>query len=124
MKKILILLLTILFISSCNNTYKSISMDEATKLIEERNDYILLDVRTYEEYKDGHIPNAINYPNENIDENISLILPDKSQMILVYCRSGNRSKQASEKLYKMGYKNIIEIGGINSYKKEIIKGEN
>ena len=126
MKRLLKILLSLLFISGCNktDTYKSINMDEAFKMMNDINDYIILDVRTYEEYKDGHIPNSINYPNEDIDDKILNVLPNKDQYIFVYCRSGNRSKQASEKLFNMGYKNTIEFGGINSYKGEIVKGDN
>ena len=96
-------------------------MDEAKALMEESEGYILLYVRTKEEYESGYIPGAINIPLSDINENVVSSLPDKSQMILVYCRSGNRSRQASDKLSKLGYTNIIEIGGINSWKGEIIK---
>ena len=95
-------------------------MDEAKALMEESEGYILLDVRTKEEYESGYIPGAINIPLSDINENVVSSLPDKSQMILVYCRSGNRSRQASDKLVNLGYANIIEIGGINSWKGEII----
>ena len=78
-------------------------------------------MRTKEEYESGYIPGAINIPLSDINENVVSSLPDKSQMILVYCRSGNRSRQASDKLSRLGYTNIIEIGGINSWKGEIIK---
>ena len=96
-------------------------MDEAKALMEESEGYILLDVRTKEEYESGYIPGAINIPLSDINGNVVSSLPDKSQMILVYCRSGNRSRQASDKLSRLGYTNIIEIGGINSWKGEIIK---
>lgn len=96
-------------------------MDEAKALMEESEGYILLDVRTKEEYESGYIPGAINIPLSDINGNVVSSLPDKSRMILVYCRSGNRSRQASDKLSRLGYTNIIEIGGINSWKGEIIK---
>ena len=96
-------------------------MDEAKALMEESEGYILLDVRTKEEYESGYIPGAINIPLSDINENVASSLPDKSQMILVYCRSGNRSRQASDKLSRLGYTNIIEIGGINSWKGEVVK---
>ena len=96
-------------------------MDEAKALMEESEGFILLDVRTKEEYESGYIPGAINIPLSDINGNVVSSLPDKSQMILVYCRSGNRSRQASDKLSRLGYTNIIEIGGINSWKGEIIK---
>ena len=96
-------------------------MDEAKALMKETEGYILLDVRTKEEYESGYIPGAINIPLSDINENVVSSLPDKSQMILVYCRSGNRSRQASDKLSRLGYTNIIEIGGINSWKGEVVK---
>ena len=86
----------------------------------EETDYIILDVRTPEEFAEKHIPNAINVPNETIGENEIPELPRKDQMILVYCRSGNRSKQASEKLVKLGYTNIYEFGGINDWTGETV----
>ena len=82
-------------------------------MMEEETGYIILDVRTAQEYREKHIPGAINIANESIGTEDISELPDKDQLILVYCRSGNRSKQASEKLVKLGYTNIIEIGGIN-----------
>ena len=96
-------------------------MDEAKALMEESEGYILLDVRTKEEYESGYIPGAINIPLSDINGNVVSSLPDKSRMILVYCRSGNRSRQASDKLSRLGYTNIIEIGGINSWKGELVK---
>ncbi|MCI6974009.1 MAG: rhodanese-like domain-containing protein [Oscillospiraceae bacterium] len=82
-----------------------------------------LDVRTAQEYSEKHIPGAINIANESIGTEDISELPDKDQLILVYCRSGNRSKQASEKLVKLGYTNIIEIGGINSWPGETVAGD-
>jgi len=76
---------------------------------------IILDVRTPQEYKDGHIDKAINVPNEDINTTPPKELPDKNAEILVYCRSGHRSKQASDKLVKMGYTNIYDFGGINTW---------
>ena len=98
-------------------------MDEAKTLMEKEEGYILLDVRTKGEYESGYIPGAINIPLSNIDEKIISSLPDKSQMILVYCRSGNRSREASDKLSKLGYSNVLEIGGINAWKGEIVKNK-
>ena len=98
---------------------KHVSMNNIVQIMEENENYIILDVRTQAEYNQGHIPNAICIPNETIDENVVNKLPDKNQMILVYCRSGNRSKQAAEKLKKLGYTNLIEFGGIRDWKGEI-----
>ena len=103
--------------------YNPISMKEAKILMEEEADYIILDVRTAEEYADKHIPNAINIPNEVIGTEEIAELPDRDQLILVYCRSGNRSKQASEKLAALGYTNIYEFGGINDWTGETVSGE-
>lgn len=97
------------------NSYRQISMDEAVTMMEEESGYIILDVRTTEEFRERHIPNAINIPNETIGSEDIQELPDKDQLILVYCRSGNRSKQASGKLAELGYTNIVEIGGINDW---------
>ena len=84
-------------------------------MMEKESGYIILDVRTQEEFEEKHIVGAINIPNEAIGSDDIPELPDKDQLIFVYCRSGNRSKQASEKLAKLGYTNIIEFGGINSW---------
>ena len=114
-------LLLLLFLAGCTasneqeNSYRQISMDEAVTMMEEESGYIILDVRTPEEFRERHIPNAINIPNETIGSEDIQELPDKDQLILVYCRSGNRSKQASGKLAELGYTNIVEIGGINDW---------
>ena len=127
MKKICLALFILILSSSCifskGEGYKRISMDEAKTLMEKEEGYILLDVRTKGEYESGYIPGAINIPLSDIDEKIISFLPDKSQMILVYCRSGNRSRGASDKLSKLGYTNILEIGGINAWKGEIVKNK-
>ncbi len=101
--------------------YTSISMDEAKEIFKTPGDYIILDVRRADEFADGHIPGAINVANESIVDKEPVELPDKQQTIYVYCRSGNRSKQASEKLAKMGYTSIIEFGGILDWKGNIEK---
>ena len=103
-------------------TYRQVSPEEAAAMMEEETDYIILDVRTQEEYEAAHIPGAICIPNETIGTGDIPELPDKDQLILVYCRSGNRSKQASEKLAKQGYTNIVEFGGINSWTGKTVSG--
>lgn len=126
MKKYLSFLLSVALLTGCatpaasQNSYQQVTMNEAITLMETESDYIILDVRTPEEYKEGHIPDAINVPNETIGTNEIPQLPDKEQLILVYCRSGNRSKQASEKLSALGYHNIVEFGGINNWPGETI----
>ena len=125
MKKFIPLLLSLLFLSGCSlperqeGSYRQISMNEAITIMEEESGYVILDVRTREEFVDKHIPGAINIPNETIGAEKIPQLPDKDQLILVYCRSGNRSKQASEKLVALGYTNIVEFGGINDWPGEI-----
>ena len=94
------------------NTYRQISMEEAVIMMREESDYIILDVRRSDEFAEGHIPNAINVANEDIGTDEIAELPDKDQLIMVYCRSGRRSKEAAEKLVKLGYTNIVEFGGI------------
>lgn len=94
-------------------------MDEAVRMMESENGYIILDVRRPDEFAAGHIPGAINVANETIGTAEIPELPDKNQLILVYCRSGRRSKEASEKLVKLGYTNIVEFGGILDWKGEI-----
>ena len=134
MKKILILCTTcICILSGCGNAdsvqnteqksgYKQVSMEEGLELMEADSDYILLDVRRDDEFEEGHIPGAINIPNESIGTEEIAELPDKNQTIYVYCRSGNRSKQASQKLVDLGYTDVIEFGGIIDYSGELEKG--
>ena len=102
-------------------TYEQITQDEAKTLMAESENHIILDVRTEAEFAEGHIPGAICVPNETIGDNMPEELPDKDQLILVYCRSGNRSKQASEKLAKLGYTNVKEFGGINTWTGDVEK---
>ena len=120
MKKIKAFLMTLLcsfVLSACaqESAFHQISAKEALEIMETEEDYIILDVRTQEEYDEKHIPGAILIPNETIGSDEIKELPDKDQLILVYCRSGNRSKQASKKLTELGYTNIYEFGGINDW---------
>ena len=101
--------------------YQQISQEDAKQIMDTESDIIILDVRTEGEYEDGHIEGAICIPNETIDEKVTDKLPDKEQTILVYCRSGNRSKQAAQKLADLGYTDIREFGGITSWKYEVVK---
>ena len=128
MKKIIPFLMALLLLAGCGaqseeSTYRQINAEEAATMMEEESSYIILDVRTAQEYSEKHIPGAINIPNETIGTEDIPELPDKEQLILVYCRSGNRSKQASEKLVKQGYTNIVEFGGINDWTGETVSGE-
>ena len=101
-------------------TYKSVSMDEGLKMMAESSDFVLLDVRRPDEFASGHIPGAVLFTNELMTkEDAEKLLPNKNQRIFVYCRSGRRSKEASQKLVDYGYTNVIEIGGILDYKGDI-----
>lgn len=107
-------------IEKVQGKYTEISMGEAVSMMDEETGYIILDVRTAEEFAQKHIPDAINVPNETIGSGEITELPDKDQMIFVYCRSGNRSKQASKKLAAAGYTNVYEFGGINDWTGETV----
>ncbi len=126
MKKnaIALFLLLSLFVTGCASpgtaAYRRVSMQEAVDMMADEDGYIILDVRTAQEFASGHIPGAMLLPNEDIGTEEIAQLPDKSQLILVYCRSGNRSKQAADKLVRLGYTNIVEFGGINSWPGEIV----
>ena len=119
MKKLIPILLSALMFTGCagtsnnqTNTYRQITMDEAVDMMAQESDYIILDVRRPDEFAAGHIPNAINVPNESIGTAEISELPHKDQLIMAYCRSGRRSKEAADKLVKLGYTNIVEFGGI------------
>ncbi len=100
--------------------YTQIDAAQAARLMQTEKDYILLDVRTEEEYKAGHIPNAVCIPNETIGNGEIGALKDKNQLILVYCRSGRRSKETAQKLANLGYTNIKEFGGIIDWTGETV----
>lgn len=100
--------------------YRQVTTEEAVSIMQTEENYVILDVRTAQEFASGHIPGAALLPNETIGTEDIPLLPDKDQLILVYCRSGNRSKQAAEKLAQLGYTNIVEFGGINSWTGEIV----
>ena len=126
-RRFLPFILSMMLLSSCSALgrssagYRQISMDEAVKMMRDEKNYIILDVRRPDEFAEGHIPGAINVPNEEIGTAEIAELPNKSQLILVYCRSGRRSKEASEKLVMLGYTNIVEFGGILDWNGEIEK---
>ena len=100
--------------------YRQVTTEEAVNIMQTEENYVILDVRTAQEFASGHIPGAALLPNQTIGTEDIPLLPDKDQLILVYCRSGNRSKQAAEKLAQLGYTNIVEFGGINSWTGEIV----
>ena len=129
MKKLVFLLLAVLLLAACgqdkeNNqgaVYMNITAEEAKEIMDSEEGYIILDVRTREEYDEGHIPGAILIPNTAIEEKAEDVLTDKNQLILVYCRSGRRSKIAAEALAELGYTNIKEFGGIIDWPYEVEK---
>lgn len=100
--------------------YKKITSDEAKKMMETQK-VIVVDVRTLEEYTEGHIPNAISVPLETIENEAEAKLKNKDDLILVYCRSGRRSREAALKLIEKGYTNVIDFGGIQDWNAEIVK---
>jgi len=107
--------------SGTNKAYTQISQDAAKDMILKDSSLIIVDVRTKGEYEEGHVPGAVLIPNESIKDRKPELLPDVNQVILIYCRSGNRSKQAAQKLANMGYKKVYEFGGINTWNGKIVK---
>lgn len=127
-KRFLIALLTFTLPFGCvgcsdggSASYDRISGAEAKALMDSESGYIIIDARTQEEYDEGHIPGAILIPEYEIADRAEKELPDKNQLILVYCRSGRRSKIAAEELVKLGYTNVKEFGGIIEWEYEIVK---
>ncbi len=120
MRKWFVVLLAALLLAGCGKqTVKTqeaalmnITAEEAKKLMDSESGYVILDVRTEQEYAQGHIPGAILIPDYEISEKAESVLTDKDQLILVYCRSGRRSKNAAAQLEEMGYTRIREFGGI------------
>ena len=119
-KKLILFLLMALLLTACGHTkendqeavYMNITAQEAKEIMDTEEGYIILDVRTQAEYDEKHIPGAILIPDYEIKERAEEELTDKDQLILVYCRSGRRSKLAAEALVELGYTNIKEFGGI------------
>lgn len=127
MKRLLLIILSALMLTACGqdkeNTqeavYVNITAQQAKEIMDTQEGYIILDTRTQEEYDEGHIPGAILIPYDEITEKAEGILTDKDQLILVYCRSGRRSKIAAADLVKLGYTNIKEFGGIIDWPYEV-----
>ena len=127
MKKLIFLLLAVMLLTACGQdkekdqgaVYVNITAEEAKQIMDSQEGYIILDVRTQEEYDQGHIPGAIQIPHEEIPEKAEDVLTDKDQLILVYCRSGRRSKLAAEAFVELGYTNIKEFGGIQDWTYEL-----
>ena len=127
MKKLIFILLAVMMLTACGQdkendqgaVYMNITAEEAKQIMDTEEGYIILDVRTQEEYDEGHIPGAIVISHEEIAEKAEKVLTDKEQLILVYCRSGRRSKIAAEALVELGYTNIKEFGGIIDWPYEV-----
>ena len=107
--------------TGASTSYEQISGAEAKALMDSESGYIVIDARTQEEYDQGHIPGAILIPYDEIADRAEKELPDKNQLILIYCRSGRRSKIAAEELVKLGYTNVKEFGGIIDWEYETVK---
>ena len=124
---LLLLVLATVLLTACNKTseetfgYTQISQAEAKEMMAKDDGHVIVDVRREDEYNAGHIPGAIRVTNEEIGDTMPAELPDPDQIILVYCRSGRRSKEASEKLAKLGYTNVYEFGGIIDWDGEVVK---
>ena len=123
-----ILIAAIILLTGCSigstgssASYHQITQEEAKEMMAKNDGHIIVDVRRQDEYDEGHIPGAVLIPNESITDKQPEQLPDLNQVILIYCRSGRRSKEASQKLADMGYTNIYEFGGINTWNGEIEK---
>ena len=127
MKKLVFLFLAVMMLTACGQdtendqgaVYVNITAEEAKQIMDTEEGYVILDVREQDEYDAGHIPGAILIPYTQIEEKANEMLPDKEQLILVYCRSGHRSKIAAEALVKLGYTNIKEFGGIIDWPYEV-----
>ena len=116
-----VFLIVLFVLAGCGKqaVYENITAQQAKQLMEREEGYVILDVRTEEEYAMGHIPGAILIPDYEIEQKAEHVLTDKNQMILVYCRSGRRSKNAAQTLQKLGYTDIREFGGIIDWPYEI-----
>ncbi len=115
----------VLLLSSCGGGFRQISQDEALQMMKDESGYLIVDVRRPDEFAEGHIPGAVNVPNETIQEaedadGLADALPDTEQVLLVYCRTGRRSKEASQKLADLGYTNVYEFGGISTWTGDIV----
>ena len=122
MKIVFTMFLVAILLVSCANSqevYMNITPETAKQIMDTSKDYVILDVRTQEEFDQAHIPGAILIPNDQISAEAERVLMDKNQLILVYCRSGRRSKLAAEELVKLGYTNIKEFGGIIDWPYEV-----
>ena len=119
----LFVLITFAVVAMAGSSYEQIDQETARQMMEKDDDHIVVDVRRREEYDEGHIPGAILIPNETITSEKPDELPDLDQIILIYCRSGRRSKEAAGKLADMGYTNIYEFGGIIDWTGDIVSGE-
>ena len=114
----------VLLLSGCGTSgYKQISQEEAMQMMKDESGYLIVDVRRPDEFSESHIAGAINVPNETIEDEMPEALPDKEQVLLVYCRTGRRSKEASQKLADMGYTNVYEFGGIETWEGDTETGE-
>lgn len=129
MKKLIIFLLAVMLLTACGQdkendqgaVYVNITAEEAKEIMDTEEGYVILDVREQDEYDAGHISGAILIPFTQIEAKANEMLPDKDQLILVYCRSGRRSKIAAEALAELGYTNIKEFGGIIDWPYEVEK---
>ena len=129
MKKICLIITLLFILTACGQdrdnskgaVYMNITAEQAKAIMDTQEDYVILDTRTQEEFDEGHIPGAILIPYDEVLQKAESVLTDKDQLILVYCRSGRRSKLAAEALVELGYTNIKEFGGIIDWPYEVEK---
>ncbi len=127
MKQLILIIFVMMLLTACGQdkenkqeaAYMNITAQQAKEIMDSQEGYIILDTRTQDEYEEGHIPGAILIPHDEVLEKAERVLTDKNQLILVYCRSGRRSKLAAEDLVKLGYTNIKEFGGIIDWPYEV-----
>ena len=127
MKNCILMMLSIVLLTGCGQriddqreeAYMNITAQQAKQIMDTEEGYVILDTRTLEEYAQGHIPGAIVIPHDQIQEKAEIVLTDKDQLILVYCRSGRRSKLAAQDLVDLGYTNVKEFGGILDWPYEV-----
>ena len=127
MKQLILIIFVMMLLTACGQdkenkqeaAYMNITAQQAKEIMDSQEGYIILDTRAQDEYEEGHIPGAILIPHDEVLEKAERVLTDKNQLILVYCRSGRRSKLAAEDLVKLGYTNIKEFGGIIDWPYEV-----
>lgn len=127
MKNFILILVMAFTLAGCvggtveKKAYRKISAEDAKKMMDENEDIIILDVRTEEEYAEGHIENSLLIPDTEIEDKAEELLTDKDALILIYCRSGRRSENVTKELIELGYTKTFDFGGINDWSYETVQ---